>query len=64
MLAGFGSRTTELKVGVAVGYAIPESGEEFAAVLQRADEAMSASKACLKSQSRSAGGSRSTTPLN
>jgi diguanylate cyclase (GGDEF)-like protein len=41
--------TVVVKVGVAVGFAVPEPGEAFAAVLQRADEAMYARKAYLKS---------------
>lgn len=53
-----------VNVGVAVGFAIPDPGEAFTAVLQRADEAMYARKAFLKSQSRSASGSLAMTPPN
>lgn len=53
-----------VKVGVAVGFAVPERGEAYTAVLQRADEAMYARKAFLKSQMRAASGSPATPPLN
>lgn len=56
--------TAVVKVGVAVGYAIPQPGEVFTAVLQRADEAMYARKALLKSQRQAASGSPATLPLN
>jgi diguanylate cyclase (GGDEF)-like protein len=46
--------TVVVRVGVAVGFAVPEPGQDFAAVMQRADEAMYARKAYLKS-ARAAG---------